>query len=128
MKLLAAEAVNGEKEMDRSTCYYFNRSADTPFGYGITERLQVVVAAVLNGILALVVNNIRALLGLFVAVAAYFYQGFYYPFKRVYLIVPHDQLAGIFHIRQYVCFFPFYRTGIILHQRHAAKVGIWLFF
>ncbi len=70
---------------------HFNGGIDAAVGDGITLWLQDIIDAFLYRIFAFGVDDDGALLGLFGTVAAYFYQGFNHPFKRIYVIIPYDE-------------------------------------
>ena len=52
---------------------YFNRSINTPVGYRIAFRFQLVIAAFLYGILSSEMDDISTLLSLLMAMPANFY-------------------------------------------------------
>ena len=79
---------------------HFHRGSDAAFGDSITHGFQFIVAALLHGIFALEMDNIRALFRLFMTMSAHFDQGFDHPFKCINLIVPNDKATGFFEIRQ----------------------------
>lgn len=72
---------------------YFDSSIDAPFSYSIAHGLQGIVPAFFHRIFALAVNNDGALLGLFFAVAANFYQRLYYPVKCIHIVIPYNEAA-----------------------------------
>ena len=70
--------------------------ADTTFGDSIAILFEVLVVTVLNGVFAFVVNEVSALFGLHVTMAANLHEGFNHPFESIDFVVPHDQAARIF--------------------------------
>src|SRR5215217_928215 len=81
----------------------FYSSVDAAVSYSGAHRLQFLKRTLFDTVFSFVMNEKRALLRLFQRVAANFNQSFNYPIKRVYIIVPYDQLIGCFN--RYINFF-----------------------
>jgi hypothetical protein len=91
---------------------------DAPFSNGITLRFQVFVAAVLNRILSMKMNNVGTLFCLFMCMSANIHQGFNHPFESIHFVIPDNQVAGIFGKRQHIRFFEDVSLYIVFDREH----------
>ena len=85
-------------------CYCFDSRADASFGYGVALWLQFIIGTVLHAILALEMDDIGALFGLFLGMATDLYQGFDNPFECIDFIIPYNKAAWLFVTRHYIRF------------------------
>ena len=112
---------NGEFYFRVSTCKilfnnHFNCCTNASVRDRITLWFQFIVTSLLHCILSLEVDDIGALLSLFMAMSADLHECIDHPFKRINLVIPHNEGTGFFHTGKNIGVFPFLYIGLSSHE------------
>lgn len=95
---------------------HFNCCPDAPVCNGIAHGLQFIVSSLFYRILSLEVYNVRTLFSLFITMTANFHQRLDHPLKSIHLIIPHNEVTGLFHRRKNIGIFPFFYFSLSCHE------------